>query len=541
MSVNTKLTNLANEVREISGSTTKKSLDAMTADIGAANDLIDEQESLLSDLRDIIDTLPEPGSGSGIDTSDATATAATILSGYTAYAKGQKITGTIETKTSSNLTASGNAVFVPSGYYASSASKTITSGKATTPTTTITATPTISIDSAGKITASASASKSITPTITAGYVSSGTAGTVTVSGSNTKQLTTKAATTYTPGTSNQTIAASTYLTGVQTIKGDSNLTSENIKDGVSIFGITGTHKGGIEGVEFDEENYEALRIDRSFGSIDIKKSNEIYLHDDSYIIPNGCDVHLNEASDAVLSINTGFDQIDVNVNNIFNFNNTDVTATFAGAGYIVLDSYNGEDTDFEVNGSFNMIEFNAENSIRAYDSVIYVYDGNDDAVLDIKDEYSGIVRAKNLSADNIKSGISILGVRGTYTASSTSTNYGSYHIDSTDGYYEYSIPAGSAHFIVDCSEYYMADLDGVAVRINGSTKLCFGDDNGVSGLNIGLNDYQRVHIFIKGSYVAFVSESGSCYIHDEEAHIQGFEIATIANTESVSIYVTHEI
>lgn len=63
MSVNTKLTNLANEIREISGTTTKKSLDVMTSDISAANDLIDEQEALLNDLRDIVDTLPEPISG----------------------------------------------------------------------------------------------------------------------------------------------------------------------------------------------------------------------------------------------------------------------------------------------------------------------------------------------------------------------------------------------------------------------------------------------------------------------------------------------
>lgn len=69
MSVNTKLTNLANEIREISGTTTKKSLDVMISDISAANDLIDEQETLLNDLRDIVDSLPEAGGGSGEDLS----------------------------------------------------------------------------------------------------------------------------------------------------------------------------------------------------------------------------------------------------------------------------------------------------------------------------------------------------------------------------------------------------------------------------------------------------------------------------------------
>lgn len=62
------------------------------------------------------------------------------------------------------------------------------SGSASTPATTITANPSISVSSGGLITASVSASQSVTPTVSAGYVSSGTAGTVSVSGSNTSQL-----------------------------------------------------------------------------------------------------------------------------------------------------------------------------------------------------------------------------------------------------------------------------------------------------------------------------------------------------------------
>ncbi|MEY8360058.1 hypothetical protein AALA99_13725 [Anaerotruncus colihominis] len=50
---------------------------------------------------------------------------------------------------------------------------------------------------------------------------------------------TKSARTYTPGTADQTIVAGQYLGGTQTIKGDANLTSVNIKKGVSIFGVTG--------------------------------------------------------------------------------------------------------------------------------------------------------------------------------------------------------------------------------------------------------------------------------------------------------------
>lgn len=187
--------------------------------------------------------IPTSGGGTAefYDTSDATLdNGSKMLSGYTAYADGTKYTGSIATKTSSNLTASGATVTAPAGYYASAASKAVASGTAKTPATTITTTPTISVSSAGLITASVSATQSVTPTVSAGYVSSGTAGTITVSGSDTEQLTTQAATTYTPTTSNQTIAAGTYLTGAQTIKGDANLMAANIVSGVSIFGVAGT-------------------------------------------------------------------------------------------------------------------------------------------------------------------------------------------------------------------------------------------------------------------------------------------------------------
>ena len=182
--------------------------------------------------------IPKSTSGTAefYDTSDATLdSGAKMLEGNTAYANGTKYTGTIETKTESDLTASGATVTAPAGYYADAVTKSVSSGSAK-PAASISGTS--ATVSTGTNTLTLTKSVSNTPQVTAGYVSSGTAGSSNVS--LTASVTTKAAATITPGTSNQEIAAGTYLTGKQTISGDSNLMAANIKQGVSIFGVNGS-------------------------------------------------------------------------------------------------------------------------------------------------------------------------------------------------------------------------------------------------------------------------------------------------------------
>lgn len=177
------------------------------------------------------------GNAEFYDTSDATITGGgQMLSSVTAYGSGgTKYTGSIVSKSGTDISASGDTVTVPAGYYASQQTKSVASGSATAPATISGTSATVST---GTNTLTLSKTVSVTPSVSAGYVSSGTAGNSSVS--LTASVTTKAAATITPSTSNQEIAAGTYLTGKQTIAGDANLQSQYIKSGISIFGVSGS-------------------------------------------------------------------------------------------------------------------------------------------------------------------------------------------------------------------------------------------------------------------------------------------------------------
>ena len=129
-----------------------------------------------------------------MDTTQKTVTAGTMLSGTTALKNdGTGITGNIDSKSSSDLTASGATVTAPAGYYPNAASKSVATTTHPNPTASINATT-------GVVTAS--------HTQTAGYVSAGTT-------TGTLPLTTQAAKTVAPTESEQTaVSAGVYTTGV---------------------------------------------------------------------------------------------------------------------------------------------------------------------------------------------------------------------------------------------------------------------------------------------------------------------------------------
>ena len=241
---------------------------------------------------------------SGIDTSDATATADDIVKDKTAYVKGEKITGTahevpsgyyMNTLTDTIISSAGEDVIRVRGQLSDTynflfrkgsyvqidmlssefgdataadvaAGKTFTSydgfkvagtatisgstptlqAKSVTPTKSEQiVTPDSGYDGLSSVTVEAMPTGVLsTPSIntSTGIMTVGvsTAGYLDTSATKTLQLTTKSTATITPNTTDQTIAAGQYLTGAQTIKGDGNLVPENIISGKSIFGVSGS-------------------------------------------------------------------------------------------------------------------------------------------------------------------------------------------------------------------------------------------------------------------------------------------------------------
>ncbi|MGM9629026.1 MAG: hypothetical protein ACI3V4_13240, partial [Faecousia sp.] len=374
----------------------------------------------------------------GIDTSDATATAGDILAGKSAYVNGSKVTGTIHSKGAADLTASGASVSVPAGYYASAASKAVSTAEQ--------AVPTISVSSNGKITATAEQS--------AGYVESGTK-------SVTHQLTTQAAQTITPGTADKTIASGKYLTGIQTVKGDANLVSGNIKSGVSIFGVSGSYEGSGE---LDTSDATAAAEDMAEGKTAYVNGEKVtgtlpVSNTATYYTTYTSVEHVVSGSSAWFACKgTGKEKqivtnatVNIEPGKFGNASAEDVVAgkTFTSyAGLKVtgthecaagLDTSDATATASDIlSGKTAYVNGQKVTGSIASQSAQTITPGTTDKTISSGKYLSGTQTIKgdsNLLASNIKSGVSIFGVAGSYEGSggSGNNNCEAYQITSTSG------------------------------------------------------------------------------------------------------------
>lgn len=220
-----------------------------------ANIPITDNTTLLNALKAKAQALPAKGSGStdAPDLSGITAAAEDILAGKKSVdATGAEITGTMTNNGAWTSTKTSNgSVTIPEGYHNGS-------GKVTVNVSTSTATgaldtPSINFDTTtGKFTATSKVK-------TSGYIS--TSETKTASYTITRYLGGE----YTPTKASRTVSlAGKYCTGDVVIKGDNNLVPENIKSGVSIFGVEGTLKTGASAISITTNRSWNSTVDSSY-------------------------------------------------------------------------------------------------------------------------------------------------------------------------------------------------------------------------------------------------------------------------------------
>lgn len=235
-----------------------------------------------------------------------------------------------------------------------------------------------------------------------------------------------AATTYTPSTTDQTINSGQYLAGIQTISGDSNLISANIKAGTTIFNVEGNtnvidtsvdttrysaatssyvqtgHQGFVNGEEVVGQADTVSKYDYYISSIDqaltgplfIEKDKTLTIHTDANLIP------ANIASGVTIGDVTGTGKI---------LDTSDATVTSASmlAG---VTAYGSEGTLIKgTMASLNATTYtpSTENQTIPYG---YYLKGN-----------QTILGDTNLIGSNIVSGVTIFGVEGT-AATGTGTD-----------------------------------------------------------------------------------------------------------------------
>lgn len=187
-----------------------------------------------------------------------------------------------------------------------------------------------------------------------------------------------------------------------------NLSAENIKSGVSILGVTGTYSG-----ETPQTQEKSVTPTKSIQ--EVTADTGYYLSKvtvsaipDNYIIPSGSKTITENGTNIDIR---SYSTVSVNVptSSSSSIEGVDLTD-----GTLYINSGNYEVMLYSSSVTY-VLQDNASVHISAPSRVSLESDTN----LTYK---SGTVTAINLTADNIKSGVSILGVTGTYNGSGSAIN-----------------------------------------------------------------------------------------------------------------------
>ena len=224
-----------------------------------ANIPITDNTTLLNALKTKAQNLPNRGTGSGggsgsTDLSFVTATASDILEGKKgADSSGNPVNGSMTNHGAWSTTKTSNGdVPIPAGFHNGSGKVSV--NVSTSIDTGALDTPSIDFDTTtGKFTATSKVK-------TSGYIS--TSETKTASYTITRYLGGE----YTPTKESKTVSLTgKYCTGDAVIKGDNNLIPENIKNGISIFGVAGSYTGdGATVISITSDRTWNSTLDSSF-------------------------------------------------------------------------------------------------------------------------------------------------------------------------------------------------------------------------------------------------------------------------------------
>lgn len=342
-----------------------------------------------------------------------------ILKGFGAWVDGELVVGTMPNNGSVNgtLDTSNTSYAIPKGYHDGSGtinvipeSKTVNSlssdGTGTVAATSGKVLDSVKIEVGKSVADRTTLNAGETATISKGYVSdeititanplkNQTPGTATeskilanetawVNGSKvTGCIPSKSAATITPNTKDQTISAGQYLSGTQTIKGDTNLVAGNILKGKNIFGVSGTvvaeansaahtvptgktagsaanilsgktawnGTAWVDGTMVDKSDTttaaSSVKEDGTNAKIQIPASG-FYNKDNSYIT-----VPVETLKKEVSSLNSSYVVISNRIQKEHNSNPNNVTYTCSGDGYLfavstIFDGGNGGNASINV-------------------------------------------------------------------------------------------------------------------------------------------------------------------------------------------------